>query len=371
MSGIDNLKVWRTEPFVETWQKFSPDKKNLEWKYPLQSRWFAADIDYPRRYLGTDTIIKELDTKLPFNFSDPTTHKIPITGNNFITYGSKTAAQLAADQKLLKDWFPMYWNQADIVDNLHEDFYDWRKKWVQTLKNPESPGLEIGRYVDNPISGTANQKIFDEAVKNYTNKMTDWEKRALWKMKENKKIPFNEITPPLEEVNKAKINLWESFRQNFRKPTPDHSGSLAQKNIYTPKNRWENISRIPIKVKDIYNRVKMGEKFKSGIPWSTIGQRVINNPFTRTVGGIGNVILGGQALSDVYAGTNMIGNAATNINKWAGSKFKDDGTVDHRLNLKPKLYQKPFSPQDMNIQPAMPPKGAAGFNRGGIVSLVV
>ena len=111
----------------------------------------------------------------------------------------------------------------------------------------------------------------------------------------------------------------------------------------------------------------MGEKVTSGIPWSTIGQRLLNNPVTRFVGGAGNVVLGGQALSDIYAGTNTIGNMAKSINKFAGAQFKNDGTVDHRLNLKRKL----FSPQDMNIQPAMPPKGAAGFNTGGIASLML
>tara|TARA_R100001594_G_C4014079_1_gene257657 strand:- start:162 stop:1217 length:1056 start_codon:yes stop_codon:yes gene_type:complete len=351
MAGIEDLKLWRTEPFLSTFQEFSPEKKYLDWKYPLQGRWFAPDIDYPRRYLGTDTIIKELDTKFPFKFSDPTTHKIPITGNNFITHGSKTAAQLAAEQQLLKDWFPMYMSQADIVDNLHEDFDDWRKEFYKKRGNNTQPLTE------------AEYDEIKQKAKNYTTKMTDWEKDALYKMKTGKNIPFNEITPPQNIANKAKINLYESFLQNFRKPEVDHLNSLANKNIYTPKSRWENISRIPIKAKDIYNRFKMGEQIKSGIPWSTIGQRIINNPVTRFVGGAGNVVLGGQALSDVYAGTNTIGNMATTINKWAGVPFKDDGTVqtnikDYRASLSKPKY-------------GMPPKGAAGFNSGGIASLVV
>ena len=65
----------------------------------------------------------------------------------------------------------------------------------------------------------------------------------------------------------------------------------------------------------------------------------------------------------VYAGTNTIGNMATTINKWAGVPFKDDGTVqtnikDYRASLSKPKY-------------GMPPKGAAGFNSGGIASLVV
>ena len=355
MAGIEDLKLYRTEPFLNTFQQFYDDIDGLGWKADKQGRWFAPDLEYPRNWLGTDTIIKELDTKFPFNFSDPKTNKVPIPGDNFITYGSKTASQLAADQKLLKNWFPIYMGQDNIVNNIDEEFFDWRKDFY------EKRGSN-----DTPLTKAEYDEIKQKA-QSYTTKMTQWEKEALYKMQDGKNIPFNEITPPQNIANKSKINLYESFLQNFRKPKPDHLNSLANKNIYTPKNRLENISRIPIKAKDIYNRVRLGEKVTSGIPWSTIGQRLLNNPVTRFVGGAGNVVLGGQALSDIYAGTNTIGNMAKSINKFAGAKFKNDGTVDHRLNLKRKL----FSPQDMNIQPAMPPKGAAGFNTGGIASLML
>ena len=220
----------------------------------------------------------------------------------------------------------------------------------------------IGRYTDNPLVTYPRQLKLNEMLEKYKMPMTEWEKTALYEMSQGKKIPFNEITPPLDIAKQAKINLWESFKQNFMTPKESLLSHNFTKGIYTPKTRWENISRIPIKAKDIYKRVKMGEKVKSGIPWSTIGQRIINNPFTRTAGWLGNVALGGQALSDVYAGTNMIGNAATNINKWAGAKFKDDGTVSHQLNLNSSPIQPKYN---------MPPQGAAGFNRGGIVSLVI
>jgi len=382
MAGIEDLKLYRTEPFLDTFQEFSQAKKDLGWKVPLNGRWFAPDLEYPRNWLGPDTIIKELDTKFPFNFYKPDL-KINIPGDNFVMQGVKSADDLIADQKIISEWFPVKTKNIGGVNHqlvgegldavslkdsfkMHPDFESWKKNWFQTLQNPEKPGLQIGRYADDRISGAANQKILDEAIKNYKVPMTDWEKEFTYRNKNYGK-GFNEITPPLEEVKKAKINLFESFKQNFRKPEKDFRGYNAQKNIYTPKNRLENISRIPIKAKDIYNRFKMGEKVTSGIPWSTIGQRLLNNPVTRFVGGAGNVVLGGQALSDIYAGTNTIGNMAKSINKFAGAQFKNDGTVDHRLNLKRKL----FSPQDMNIQPAMPPKGAAGFNTGGIASLML
>ena len=351
MVGIEDLKLWRTEPFLDTFQQFYDDIDGLGWKADKQGRWFAPDIEYPRNWLGTDTIIKELDTKFPFNFSDPKTYKVPIPGDNFITYGSKTASQLAADQQLLKNWFPLYMGQGDIVNNIDQEFFDWRKEFYKKRGNNTEP-------LTNAEFNEIKQK-----AKNYTTKMTDWEKDALYKIKTGRNIPFNEITPPQNIANKAKINLYESFLQNFRKPEVDHLNSLAKKNIYTPKSRWENISRIPIKAKDIYNRFKMGEQIKSGIPWSTMGQKIINNPVTRSANWLGNVALGGQALSDVYAGTNLIGDMVTNINKWAGVPFKDDGTVqtnikDYKASLPKPKY-------------AMPPKGAAGFNSGGIASLVI
>jgi len=56
-----------------------------------------------------------------------------------------------------------------------------------------------------------------------------------------------------------------------------------------------------------------------GIPWSKIGMRLLNNPLTRFVGGVGNVALGGQALLDVYTGSEHTGNMAGSFNKMLGS----------------------------------------------------
>jgi|6_EtaG_2_1085325.scaffolds.fasta_scaffold40013_2 inhibitor of KinA sporulation pathway (predicted exonuclease) len=393
MAGIEDLatnefKYWRTEPFLETFQEFSPDKKNLGWKYPLQGRWFSKEPYY--HWLGPDTIMKELNTKIPFNYYDEA-GKIKIPGQGFTMEGTKSLSDLLKDQKMLSEWLPhsssdvSYVNEYDkniprIKEKLAkgwtpkkilEDMTSYtspeqRKEyasWVKNFLKKEMGTVEKlpGRYVDNPVEEYPKLLKMLKKQDEFRIPMTDFEKRVRgnW-MNLGTHNPASVITPSQNIANQAKINLWESFKQNFMKYR--HDPDLAKKNIYSPKTRWENISRIPIKAKDIYKRVKMGEKVKSGIPWSTIGQRVINNPFTRTAGWLGNVALGGQALSDVYAGTNTIGNMATNINKWAGVPFKDDGTVSHQLNLN----SSPIKPKYN-----MPPKGAAGFNRGGIVSLVI
>ena len=401
MAGIEDLKLWRTEPFLETFQEFSPDKKDLGWKYPYQGRWFSPVPYYD--WLGPDTIMKELDTKLPFNFYDKA-GQIETPGEGFIMKGAKNAADLAKDRAVLQEWFPYKdagpFDKSKLTFDMKPEWYKWQKKYLDDLKltKMENASLDfrftnqlpppyyqksmgrltdqlagvygkvrgdqpvIGRYTDNPLVTYPRQLKLNEMLEKYKMPMTEWEKTALYEMSQGKKIPFNEITPPLDIAKQAKINLWESFKQNFMTPKESLLSHNFTKGIYTPKTRWENISRIPIKAKDIYKRVKMGEKVKSGIPWSTIGQRIINNPFTRTAGWLGNVALAGQALSDVYTKTNMIGDMATNINKWAGAKFKDDGTVSHQLNL-----------NSLPIKPKynMPPKGAAGFNRGGIASLVI
>ena len=329
---------------------------------------------------------------------------------------TKTAADIAKDEALLREWFPVNtqaYNQRigagmnqiplETTTKMRPEWFKWKDQYFKNLGlthkeiasldyaqpdasdfygkslenqleeivkdkgyqhkweegiHPEKP--IIGRHTSDPVTTYSRQKELLDAYKKFRIPMTQFEKTAAFN-KAKGRDPFFEITPPLDEVNKAKVNLLKSFQQNFMKY--DYDPDLIQKNIYSPKTRWEQITRIPHKVADIWGRYKAGQPIKSGIPWSTIGQRIINNPVTRTAGWLGNVALGGMTLSDVYAGTNTVGNMAKDINKWAGVPFKDDGTVqtsikDYKASLPKPKY-------------AMPPKGAVGFNTGGIASLML
>ena len=402
MAGIEDLKLWRTEPFLNTFQEFSPYKNRLEWKFPLQSRWFAPEPYYD--WLGPDTIIKELDTKFPINMYDETGH-ITVPGEGFTMKNVKSAADLAKEKAILEKWLPYGpdsgpFDQTRITNTIDYDNYrKWRKNYFDKIRKTtfgphriESlnvPGTDIpdshlvGRYTSNPLVTYPRQKDILKAYESFTTPITEFEANVAERLKKGW-TPFNEITPPLEEVNKAKINLWESFKQNFRNYNFGDANyvkrkieDLKTKNIHFPKSKWENIMRIPHKAADIWKRYQGGQPIKSGIPWSTVGQRIINNPVTRTAGWLGNVALGGQALSDVYAGTNLIGDMATNINKWAGVPMDKKGHVIHdralASNLRKVAQKDILNPNEM--------KGATSFdptkynpytmNAGGIVSLML
>jgi len=354
--GLENLDIkgWRSEPFLSTFQEFSPEQKGLGWKYPLQGRWFSQEPYY--NWLGPETVIKELDTKLPFNFYDKA-GQVETLGEGFTMKGVKSAADVAKDQKLLSDWFP---ENIKSTYDMNPKWYDFQRQYLKDLalsqmerdsfdyrfvkSLPPPYGGEnlgtldrqlfynkvrgdqpvIGRYTDNPLETYPRQLKLKEMFEKYKMPMTNWEKNVSPNIKRSG-YPFNVMTPPLDIANQAKVNLWESFKQNFMdyKYTQD----LSQKNIHFPKSRLENIMRIPHKAADIFQRYRAGQPIKSGIPWSTIGRSILNNPVTRTVGGLGNVALGGQALLDVYTGSEHTGNMMTDVNRFFRSPMDRQGNV--------------------------------------------
>ena len=109
-----------------------------------------------------------------------------------------------------------------------------------------------------------------------------------------------------------------------------------------------------------------------GIPWSNIGMKILNHPVTQTlgkgarfIGGVGDVALGGMAISDVMGGTNFVGDSVRGINEMMGVPYKDDGTVWRDTQAYENFRNPP--------PPAVGQPGGAPverFNRGGIATLV-
>jgi len=110
-----------------------------------------------------------------------------------------------------------------------------------------------------------------------------------------------------------------------------------------------------------------------GIPWSNMGMKILNHPVTQTlgkgarfIGGVGDVALGGMAVSDVMGGTNFVGDSVRGINEMMNVPYKDDGTVWRDTQAYENFRNPP--------SPAVGQPGGAPvrrFNRGGIVSLMV
>jgi hypothetical protein len=400
MAGIEDLKLWRTEPFRSTFQQFY-NKPGLEWKEPIQGRWFATEPLYD--WLGPETIIKELDTKFPINMYDETGH-ITVPGEGFTMKNVKSATDLAKEKAILEKWLPYGpdsgpFDQTKITNRLDlEKFREWKRNYFDKIKKTtfgphqiealNVPGTDIpeshlvGRYTSNPLVTYPRQKDILNAYLSFETPMTEFEKGVTSRLKRGWP-PFNEITPPQEIANKAKINLLESFKQNFRdydfadvNYVKNRIAGLKLKGIHFPKSKWENIKRIPHKAADIFQRYRAGEPIKSGIPWSTIGRSILNNPLTRFVGGAGNVALGGQALLDIGTGSQHTKNMMTDINRFAGVPVDRQGNViqSNRVyeNLQNVAQRDVLNPNEM--------RGVTSFdttrynpremNTGGIASLV-
>ena len=371
--GIENLQLWRTEPFQSTFQEFFPDKPGLEHKYPLQGRWFSSEPYY--HWLGPDTVMKELETKFPFQYYDKA-GQIEIPGEGFTMKSAKTAAELAKDQKVISEWLP---TEYSYKPKITESFKtpkaqkDWNKYidafWKRYKTTSERGPLDegVGRYTDNPVKTYPRWLAAQKKLAELRIPMTEFEATGLPRV----------LTPPLDIANQAKVNLWESFKQNFMKYDPGGKTWVREKGIHYPKSRLENILRIPHKAADIFQRYRAGQPIKSGIPWSTIGRGILNNPATRFIGGLGNVALGGQALLDIGTGSQHTKNMMTDINRMTGVPVDRQGNAitnirDYR-NLQKVAQRDVLNPNEM--------RGVTSFdttrynpremNTGGIASLVV
>jgi len=324
MAGIEDLKLWRSESMPDEWIKFNPNHPTLGWKYPYQGRWYTSNLDFARDWMGSGNIIKELDIKSPIPLSKEfqTYPRHWLSPSSLPEYPPKTITELLDDIKKLKPWIPTegMGSRLDQLDMSHpfRDLY--------------------GKVINNPYDKPLKTK-FEYFMRN----PNDLKKMI-------------SLVPPKEIADTGSVNVWESIMRNLRKPK--HGKFLISK--YN-KSWLENILGLPKKIKYLNQLRKANVPMHSGINWRPAANVGINT--LRGVGLAGDAFLGAMALSDVFAGTNTVGNMAKNINKWAGVPFKDDGTVqtsikDYKASLPKPKY-------------AMPPKGAVGFNTGGIASLVL
>jgi len=167
----------------------------------------------------------------------------------------------------------------------------------------------------------------------------------------------------------------------------DHPDPKVPNKLMVPKSSLPFLPRKPIPPGQKMTRVPPVPK---GIPWSNIGMRILNNPFTRTAGWLGNVALGATTLSDVFFGTDVGGGSmARDINKWMyehgvpggvpskNSPTDRQGNVIHSVptyrNLQNVAQRDVLNPNEM--------RGVTSFdttrynphamNAGGIVSLML
>ena len=215
MAGIEDIKLWRSEPPIGDWMKFNPNHPTLGWKYPYQGRWFTGDLDFVRGWMGPNNIIKELDIKSPIplakQFHGPPEQfwewKNP-------EYAPKTIKELLRDQKILKNWIPTHGMGAGL-DKLYQ---------------------KTGILSNVPDEG---------------NKITQLEQYLRWIDQGDKNMHrYITMTPPKEIADKASVNIYESIMKNLRKP----NNFLT----FSPSRRWENILKLPKKIKYLNQLNKAG-----------------------------------------------------------------------------------------------------------------
>jgi len=184
----------------------------------------------------------------------------------------------------------------------------------------------------------------------------------------------------------SKVNLSESFKNLFKNSYKTWSPDAGNNFTATYDSPFSSKLQIPSfqMAKNMAEDIAIGGKGIMSAYFNDVKKKYtpnftnssfFNNPITRgglsalrNVGFAGDFLLQAAAVKDIYTGSNHVSDGVKNINRMLGVKFKDDGTVDRKLNFKPKSYS---SPQDRNIQPARPPRGVAGFNSGGLASFML
>ena len=337
MAGIEDLKLWRSEPIPDEWIKFNPDHPTMKWRVPYQGRWYTSDLNFARDWMGSGNIIKELNIKSPIPLSKEF-QTYPRNWSSFShlpEYPAKNITELLDDMKKLKKWVPTegMGSKLDKLDQSHP-FRDLS-----------------GKVINNPYEKSLKTK-FEYFMRNPDLKR------------------LISMVPPQETADRGSVNVWESIKKNLWRPNK-YGGIFSRSG-----DSWlKGILGLPKKIKYLNQLKQANVPMHSGINWAPAANVGIKT--LRGIGLAGDALLGGMALSDVFAGTSTVGNMAKDINRMTGVPVDRQGNAitnirDYR-NLQKAAQRDVLNPNEM--------RGVTSFdttrynpremNTGGIVSLML
>ena len=338
MAGIDDLRLFRSEPRPDEWIKFNPKHPTLDWRVPYKGRWYTSNLDFVRDWMGSSNIIKELNIKSPISLSK----EIQNYPRHWAShswgpeYPAKNITELLDDIKTLKPWVPTegMGSKLDLLDQNHpfRDLY--------------------GKVINNPYDRPLKTK-FEYFMRN----PNDLKKMI-------------SLVPPKEIADTGSVNVWESIKKNLLRPRK-YGGIFSGLG-----DSWmKGLLGLPKKIKYLNQLKQANVPMHSGINWRPAANVGINT--LKGIGLAGDVLWGGMAVADVMGGTNMIGNTAKDINRMMKVPMDRQGRVIQSVptyrNLQNVAQRDILNPNEM--------RGVTSFdttkydphtmNTGGIVSLML
>ena len=312
MSGIDDLKFFRSEPFVK-------DYINWHFKRPYLGQWWSTDLPFVRDWGTPGNLIYELD--LPYPLANEKT---------------KTISHLLDDIKKVKAYTPVdahgFAMGSDNIDLVDQEGNT--QKWEKNTKKP-------------PL-----QTKFEQVWRN-----------------PSKYDRLNIITPKGLDANR-KINFWESIKKNFK---PTYHFLNRQPRLIEEIERLRNVAGLPRKLWELYKLKQSGAPMVSGINWQPAANVGINT--LKGIGLAGDALLGGMAVADVMGGTNIIGNTAKDINRMLNVPTDRQGRVIQSIptyrNLQNVAQRDVLNPNEMRGVTSFDTTryNPREMNTGGIASL--
>ena len=241
-------------------------------------------------------------------------------------------------------------------------------------KIPYDHVKKLRMQLADPNLDSKTRKLIESFLKMHT---TDAGKYEMALLNQLEKEGANIVTNIVDDVELGKARVIDHTI-----PEGDVIDFKTRK-IINPKINYPYPQYIPPWQRELQKPIPPGQQMThipavpKGIPWSKIGMRLLNNPFTRFVGGVGNVALGGQALLDIGTGSQHTKNMMTDVNRFFRVPMDRQGNVIHSVptykNLQNVAQRDVLNPNEM--------RGVTSFdttrynpremNSGGIVSLMV